>query len=305
MPKKVRIIVNPTSRAGRVRRELLPLRKCPPPGLQLEWRESQSAAHLGELVRAAQDEDLDAVALAGGDGTVALALEALGGPNRVPLAVLPGGTGNDFACQLGMPLDLPAAVASLAGGVVRQVDVARAEPGGPYCCVASAGLDELALRVVYRWGLPRSRLLYVLAAVWALGAYKPRRMRVSWEGGGFEGEVMFVAVTNTRSYAGGMLVTPDARLDDGQLDVCVVRRTSRMRLLWHFRTIMRGAHAQLPEITLASSPWVRLEALDGPMPVALDGEPPTAVTPVLVRCDPGALRLLVPAAAGALPQAKL
>jgi diacylglycerol kinase (ATP) len=294
--KRIRVLVNPSARSGRVLRAVASLAESPTPGLNLEWVESRSAGHFGDVVRQSQEEELDALALAGGDGTVALALAALDGPNRVPLAVLPGGSGNDFAHQLGMPRRLPDALASLAHAEVCQVDVARASPGGRYCCAASAGLDELALRVIHRSGWPRSKALNVTAALWALAAYRPRPVRVAWEGGGFEGEVMFVAVTNTRSYGGGFVVSPAARLDDGRINVCVVRRTGRARLLWQFRRIFRGTHGDLPEVTLACSPWVRLEGPAGPLPVALDGELPHSATPVDLRCEAGALRVLIPAA---------
>jgi diacylglycerol kinase family enzyme len=128
----------------------------------------------------------------------------------------------------------------------------------------------------------------------ALCVYRPRAVRVSWQGGAFEGEVMFVAVTNTRSYGGGFQVSPGARLDDGLLDLCIVRRTGRGRLLWHFPRVFRGAHGGLPEVTLAATPWVRIEAEGEALPVALDGELPQAATPIEFRCEPGALRVLAP-----------
>src|SRR4051812_30963571 len=106
--KRVRVIVNPTAHSGRAWRTLerAGLLDGDPPGVRVEWIESRSAAHLGELVRVAQDDDLDALGLAGGDGTVTLALAGLddlrdaGGKaraNRVPIGILPVGSGNDFA----------------------------------------------------------------------------------------------------------------------------------------------------------------------------------------------------------------
>jgi diacylglycerol kinase (ATP) len=295
-PRRIRVLVNPSAHSGRARKALERARHDGgPEGVRLEWVESASADHLRELVRAAQEDDLDALALAGGDGTVTLALEALGGANRVPLALLPVGSGNDFARHLSIPRGLSGALALLADGVPRRVDVARAVPGGrPYCCVASIGLDEVALRIVHGSRLPRSKALNIIAALRALCVYRPRAVRVSWQGGAFEGEVMFVAVTNTRSYGGGFQVSPGARLDDGLLDLCIVRRTGRGRLLWHFPRVLRGTHGGLPEVTLAASPWVRVEAAGEALPVALDGELPQAATPVEFRCEPGALLVLAP-----------
>ena len=101
---------------------------------------------------------------------------------------------------------------------------------------------------------------------------------------------MFAAVTNTRSYGGGFLVSPAARVDDGALDLCIVRRTGRARLLWHFPRILR-ARTAVPEVIHAASPWVRIEADDGELPVTLDGElPQRQATPVELRCEPAHCR---------------
>jgi diacylglycerol kinase (ATP) len=264
----------------------------PPAPRRVEWIESRSAEHLRELVREGQTDDLDAVIVAGGDGTVALAVDALDGVQRVPLGVLPVGSGNDFAHDLGIGRE----PSDWLDGEARRVDVARVTPGGPrFCCVVSVGLDELALRLIHGSWLPRSKALNVLSALRALWAYRPRPVRVVWEGGCFEGEVMFAAVTNTRSYGGGFLVSPAARLDDGLVNLCIVRRTSRARLLSHFPRILSGTHGGLPEVVQATSPWFRIEGLDGELPVALDGELPHLQTPIEPCCEPAAVWMVAKA----------
>lgn len=111
---------------------------------------------------------------------------------------------------------------------------------------------------------------------------------------------MFVAVTNTSSYGGGFRVSPQARLDDGELDLCIVRASSpllgKLRLLGQFPRILRGTHGKAREVTLARSAWVHIEPVDnGPLPVCLDGELPVVATPIELRCLPGALQVLGPA----------
>lgn len=293
--RRVRVIVNPSARDGRGARLLAGRPRLE--GVELEWVESASGEDLATLVREAARDDLDAVAVAGGDGTVQLALAALDGTSRVPLAILPVGSGNDFARDAGVPRVPADALALLATGVPRAVDVGVVEASGTrFCCVASAGLDELALRIVHGSGLPRSKALNVYASLRGLFAYEPRRVRISWEGGAIEDELAFAAVTNTSSYAGGFRVSPLARVDDGLLDLCFVRAVSKPRLLRALSRVLDGSHAALPEVTLAQSPWVRLE---GDLPLALDGELPAHAAPVTLRCLPGALTLLLPAGAAA------
>ena len=123
----------------------------------LEWVVSRSAAHLRDLVAEAEDAgpgEYEAVAVAGGDGSVRNALAALGSPNRIPFGVVPIGSGNDFAFDLGIPRNPVDALALLADGIPRRVDVGRTGIGTRYCCVASVGLDEVALDVVHHSGLP-------------------------------------------------------------------------------------------------------------------------------------------------------
>jgi hypothetical protein len=97
------------------------------------------------------------------------------------------------------------------------VDVGQVGFDGPRdCCVASVGLDEIVLDVVHHSGLPRGKALNLLAALWPLITYRPRPLRIRWQGGQLEDEVMFVAVTNTRGYGGGFLVSPGAHVNDGR-----------------------------------------------------------------------------------------
>jgi diacylglycerol kinase (ATP) len=291
--RRVRVIVNPTARSGRGPRGLRGLEAAAPAGLDVEWIISRSASHLRELVSEAEAGDYAAVAVAGGDGSVRHALSALGTPGRIPLGVIPIGSGNDFALDVGIPRDPAAALAVLARGKTRRVDVGRAA-GARYCCVASVGLDEVALDVVHHSGIPRCKALNIVAALWALFTYRPRPMRIRWEGGCLEEEVMFAAITNTRGYGGGFLVSPRARVDDGLLDLCVVRRASRLSLLSKFARIMRGTHEGLPEVVLAQSRWFSIEDLRGGARAALDGELPDTGTPLLVSCEPGGVEVLVP-----------
>jgi diacylglycerol kinase (ATP) len=289
--KHIRVLVNPTAHAGRARRDLERSGLLGSP--EVECVETTSAAHLRQLVREGQKADLDVLAVAGGDGTFALAVDALTEEQSVPLALLPLGSGNDFSRHLGIH-GLREGLDVLHHGTPRAVDLGRAEPGGRFGCAASVGLDEDGLRLIHRLGLPRSKATYVAAGLCVLWTYRPRTVCLRWEGGGFEGEIMFLAVANTCSYAGGFRICPDARLDDGLLDLCIVRRMSRSRLLWHLPRFRRGSHAGLSEVTLARSAWVRIEGVGREVSVLLDGELPGIPTPVEIRCEAGAVRMLTP-----------
>jgi diacylglycerol kinase (ATP) len=303
--RRIKIIVNPGAGAGTALRRVARALKAPA-GLHLEWVHSRSAGHLAELMHDAQGEDLDAIGIAGGDGTVNHALAGLeAGVNRVPIGVLPVGSGNDFALNCGVPSTVNEAVGVLLHGAPRSVDLgACSGDGRRFCCVAGVGLDELALRMIYASWLPRSKLLNIVAALRALAVYRPRRVRISWAGGTFEGEIMFAAIANTPSYGGGFVVAPAARVDDGCLDLCVVRRTPRLKLLASFPRILKGTHGDLDEVLLVRSPWVKVEC-DDALPVPLDGELELAQTPLHLRCERSALSLLLPSLSASVPPKEL
>jgi diacylglycerol kinase (ATP) len=306
--KRIRVLVNPSAHSRRGPKTLKALWtrvQSQNRDVRLEWVESRSAAHFIELVQAAQDpaEELCALGVAGGDGTVTLALRALlplGSAARVPLGVLPVGSGNDFSNDIGASRSLETAFATLLAGEPRRVDVGEVQSeSGPayFCCVASVGLDELALRRIHGSRLPRSKALNIYSALRALIAYRPAAVDVRWQGGGFSGEMMFCAVTNTRSYGGGFQVSPAARVDDGMLDLCIVRRVKKTRLLRQFPRILKGTHGDAPEVILAQSPWVEIGTPGLPrpgLPLCIDGELPSGGTPCRVRCLPGAILVMTP-----------
>ncbi len=256
--------------------------------------ESRSADHFRDLVRQACGDGMEVLGVCGGDGTVTLALEALDGPHVPPVGLLPVGSGNDFARAAGVPAEISSSLALLRHGNPRSVDVGRIEPGGKrFCCVVSVGLDEVALRIIHGSWLPRSKALNVQAAVRALCVYRPQSVRVTWQGGSFEGEAMFVAVTNTPSYGGGFQINPEARIDDGLLNLCIIRRTGRLRLLRQFPRILRGTHGVMPEVIQVAGASFKIESGGEPLPVAVDGDLTPLMTPVEVSCEPGRFSVMV------------
>jgi diacylglycerol kinase (ATP) len=295
--RRILLLINPSSRAGRsleALRGYLAIQTIP----GLHWAESTSADHWGDLVRQSQDDDLDVLAIAGGDGTITMTLNALQVPNRVPLAIVPMGTGNDFARDLGIPVAIDEACAVLCNGITRHVDVGRAVwPDGSatrFGCVASVGFDHHALETVYHSGLSRSKALYFFASLRALWSYRPQRVRVTWQEGEFSGPLMFLAVTNTRDYGGGFRVSPQARIDDGLLNLYLLPKTGRLRTLSEFSRVSLGRPRPIAEVIRAATQWVRIESPDGPLPVAIDGEPLRHSTPVHLTIEPGALAAIVP-----------
>jgi diacylglycerol kinase (ATP) len=264
-------IVNPVAGRGRTQKLLPELeRAASAAGIALHVSPEPGAPT--KLARAAADEGHDLVAC-GGDGLVTEVTGVAADTGR-RLAIVPTGAGNDFARVLGYDPKQPLrAFDAVANGEDRVVDLGRVN-GRWYTCVTASGFDAEA----NRWANTVRRLsgttLYIAAVLRTLAVYKPHQFRLTVDGEVLETRAWLVAVGNGPAYAGGMRVTPDARLDDGLLDVTVVGAMSRPEFLWNFPKVFKGTHVSNPKITTRRGANVHLESPDAsiPMEVYADGE---------------------------------
>ncbi|KAB8195240.1 YegS/Rv2252/BmrU family lipid kinase [Nonomuraea phyllanthi] len=294
MSPRLALLVNPAARGGRTLRLLEPVaRRLRAGGADLSVIVGADAADALERARAAVAGRPDALVAFGGDGLVHLAVQAVAGTG-VPLGVVPAGTGNDIASALGLPCDDPLAAARTVLRMrPRPVDAALIEAGpreeffaGVMCCGFDSRVNERANRLTWPPGMAR----YLVAMAQELRAFRPIPFRVTLDGEVVEREAMLVAVGNTRSYGAGMRVCPDARPDDGLLDVMMLGAVSKAEFLRVFPSVYRGTHVGHRAVSLRRARSVRLEAPD--VVAYADGE---RVGPAPVRCEirPGALRVLV------------
>jgi len=286
------LVLNPTSgrgKAGRLRPQIeARLRDL---GCSVETLVSTSAEHAVELAAGAATRH-EVVVACGGDGLVAFVANGVLG-SEAALGIVPLGSGNDFAVHVGYPRHDPlAACAIVAGGTSRAVDVGRVAGGRAFLCVAGAGFDSETNEAANRIRWARGTAVYVAAVFQTLARFRPAVFTVSLDGREERFPGMFVAVGNARSYGGGMRITPDARLDDGAFDVCLVRALSRPALLGQFPKIFRGTHVGHPAVSIARAATVELAA-DRPFTLYADGEPAGRL-PVRLSVEPGALAVVGP-----------
>lgn len=223
---------------------------------------TRSAAEMEATAKEAADEGAPVVAVLGGDGTVSCAANGLLGSGAA-LAVLPAGTGDDFARSIGASR-FDAAVRLLANPKVRPVDVVKITAGATvrhFVNVAGAGFDsevsETANAMSVRLGGTGT---YVVALVKTLSRFSPARYRISVDDEEFEGDAMLAVVGNGVSYGGGMKVTPGAILDDGQMDVCVVEAVSKAAFLRAFPRVFAGTHTTHPKVKMFRGTHIAMEA---------------------------------------------
>jgi YegS/Rv2252/BmrU family lipid kinase len=290
MERDLRLIVNPTAGAGRAAR-LLPAVEAELRALGLRFRvdRTESMDHARELAReGAQAGEI--VAAMGGDGlTGAVAGELRDGAGV--LAVLPGGRGNDFARKLGVEQDPVAALAHVAAGRERRIDLADVGGRG-YLGILSAGLDSDANALANSTRLPLGTGVYAYAALRALAAWKPARWTVTTDGEAREFDGYSVAVGNSGVYGSGMFLMPDAEIDDGMLDVVFCEAIPKRRYLVNLPRVFKGTHVNEPGMHLVRARSVTFSA-DRPFTAYADGDP-IAELPATVTVLPGTLRVLAP-----------
>ena len=293
--KRIGLVINPTSGKGRgatIGAEVTSR-------LQAEGHEvidlsGGTAAASRERAEAGIALGLDVLAVTGGDGMVNLGVNLCAGTATV-LAIVPAGTGNDIARALGLPVHDPGAAARvIASGSVRTIDAGRhTDAQGVshwFAGVLGAGFDSVVNERANTWAWPRGRMRYNLAIARELPVFKPIPYVIEVDGVRQSTQAMLVAVANGPSYGGGMMVCPDASLDDGMFDILVVHEISTIEFLKIFPKVFSGKHIGHPAVEILRGRQVRLEA---PAIVSYaDGEP-FASLPMTCENVPGALNVLV------------
>jgi YegS/Rv2252/BmrU family lipid kinase len=284
------LLVNPHSAGGKTLK-LLPEVERELRGRGVEYRlvRTQSLEHgIDEARRAADDAEIPVVM--SGDGLVGQIGGALAGTGT-PMGILPGGRGNDLGRVLRIPSEPAGAVAVLADGHEREIDVGEVN-GRRFLCIASLGFDSEANRIANEARFIKGNLVYAYAALRTLAAWKPHTFTVTVDGERTECFGYSVAVANSRAYGGGMFVAPNAELDDGLLDVVLTAHTGKLQFLKSLPQVFKGTQIDNDEITLLRGAEVEVSA-DEDFAIYADGEHLTNL-PAKLHVLPRALKVIAP-----------
>jgi YegS/Rv2252/BmrU family lipid kinase len=284
------LLVNPASAHGRTLKLLprleqeldtrrIPFRVERTRGLEDGVERALHAAEAGEIP-----------VVVSGDGLVGAIGGALAG-SEVPLGIVPGGRGNDLARVLGIPSEPEAAVATLAAGQTRRIDVGEVN-GKRFLGIVSVGFDSEANRLANETRWLRGNLVYAYAGVRTLLGWKPARftLAVGEERQRISG--YSVSVANSKAFGGGMFIAPDANLSDGEFDVVAVGEVGKLRFLGNLPKVFKGTHVEEDEVRVFRASRLELNA-SRPFPVYADGEHLTDL-PARLRVLPRALSVIVP-----------
>ena len=287
--REIALLTNPTSGRGKGARHrdaaLARLRESGFVVRNLQGRDVDEAA---DLARGCVADGVEALVVCGGDGLVHLGVQAVAGTG-IPLGLIPSGTGNDVARYLDLPRTDPVAAADrIIASRRRTIDLARS--GDRYfVTVLAAGFDAIVNERANAMSWPRGRLRYSLAVVSELRRFRPLPYTLDLDGAPRTVEAMLVAVGNGPSFGGGLRITEGALLDDGMLDVVVITRMSKARLVRSYPRLFTGridgiaeyVHRRVRSVTIAA-PGIVTYA---------DGER-FGPLPLTIECVPGALEVL-------------
>ena len=263
---------------------------------------SEEGGHLTALAAEAVRDGAEQLIVVGGDGSVNEVVDAIARVDGVELAVIPRGTGWDFARTFDIPRDLDKAIDVALEGDVREIDIGAAsyktwagEDARTYFAnVASAGISgAIAKRANESSKALGGKISYYWATLAVFARWQTGEMRVSVGDEIREGRMIDVVVANGRYVGGGMMLCPEAAPDDEIFDVLLIGDVTKRDLLFVLPKTYKGKHLPHPRLESLRGRVVTVDA-DEPLPIELDGEQP-GTTPARFEIVPSALRVRVPA----------
>jgi diacylglycerol kinase (ATP) len=242
------------------------------------------------ILRRLVAEGAERVAVAGGDGTVAMAVQILACTDTA-LGILPQGTANNFATALRLPMDLPSALRILHEGIVRPVDLGQVGDDRLYFTEsAGVGLFADAL-TLYGAKANKNALRTLYAMLRLLMSLRARRIRLTVDGEVHTERAVMCEAANSFRMAHAVPIAPGAKLTDGELDVVIVGDLTRGELLPYYRAFRAQLHQTLPKVHIVRAKEVKIESR-APFNVHCDDKR-VGLTPVTLRAAPRALKVLV------------
>jgi YegS/Rv2252/BmrU family lipid kinase len=304
MPKyKTKLIINPNADLGRAWRWGADLRPVVEELGGADWSGTVYPTHAVELARQAAEDGYELVISVGGDGTtheVINGLMQVSEERRPRLGIVPVGTGNDFASNVGLPIHPPDAMRRAFTGQPKRVDLGLIESGSRreyWDNTLGIGFDAIA--TIHSRGVPvlRGFFVYLIAVIKTiLLNHNPARLQVAADEEHWEDEYLMFVFCNGPREGGGFQVAPEAQVDDGWLHYAAIRKVSRAMMFRLIPEVMKGTHGRFRQVKLGKVRVMQL-ASDRPLYIHTDGEIfagfGTDVRELTIRVLPAALEVIV------------
>jgi YegS/Rv2252/BmrU family lipid kinase len=257
-----------------------------------------------ELAWQGVERGFNRIVAVGGDGTINEIVNGIKGAEaalgvRAQLGIIPLGTGSDFIKSLDdvEANDIAGGVRRVIGSNLRPVDLGRVQVADDqprfFINALGMGLDAQVAVESLKLTKLKGLAVYLMAILRALVNYKAHPMNVEYDGERVHRRLLFASTANGRCQGGGFWLTPDASIDDGLLDLCLVDKMRLDEILRHIPKVMEGTHTHLKQVTMGRAHTISVSSA-APIPVATDGEVISiAARSVQVETLPGAIDVLV------------
>ena len=293
--KPIGVLVNPAANRGKGNQVgeqvFAQLAKAGIAAINLSAESALAAAQKAQV--AISDQEISGVIAVGGDGTTQLGVNICV-PNQIPLGIVPAGSGNDQARELNIELGNPkSAIDNILESLhaPRRVDVMRVATGDrEFWSLGSisAGFDAICANRANGLKWPKGPSSYVAAMLLELPSFRPIEYQLTADGEHRTIRAMLCGVANVKNFGGGMKISPQSQITDGQLEVFILHEVSRPRLLKIFPTVYKGEHTKFPEVEIFKAKSIRIENRNYPM--TADGEL-VGNAPFSAEVHPGALQV--------------
>jgi YegS/Rv2252/BmrU family lipid kinase len=265
-------------------------------GWQAALRLTHEAGDAGRLAREAVAQQVDVVIAVGGDGTINEIIQELA-ESETALGVLPSGTVNVWAREVGIPLDNAGAREVLLHGQTRKIDLGQIE-GHYFLLMVGIGIDGEVTRTVERKPLKRLGVIgYLIVATWTALGYRGFRVWLELNSRTIKMHALQVIIGNTQLYAGALKYTWRAKCDDNLLDICIVRKQNFFGRIRVLLSLLLRRKQRYQRIRYETGQVIKIRTRE-PIAIQLDGEPfgytTCGDTPTILRVAAKALKVIVP-----------
>jgi diacylglycerol kinase (ATP) len=196
----------------------------------------------------------------GGDGTIHYMANILAGTNK-NLGVIPTGSGNDIAVNLGLPSDVKTCCSIIKKGAIKKLDLGLINNKYYYLCIAGSGFDSQVNDLANNTRLPiKGPAKYNYSVYKTLITFKSKRFFMDYNNNHREIFGMMITASNMNSYGGGMKITPDADPEDGLFDICIIKRMSKLHFVKVFPKVYEGKHTEDSKVEIFRTGYLKLDS---------------------------------------------
>jgi diacylglycerol kinase (ATP) len=291
--KRVLFIVNPVSGVNQSRKSILAevaAARFDPEHFEWEIRLSESAVHVQELSREAAAAGVDIIAAVGGDGTLNQVVKGMIGSNAT-LALVPAGSGNGLARHLGVPIDVDQSIKLIVEGKTQLIDTVNLNDN-LFVSIAGVGFDALVAKR-FSQVTRRGFFSYFKIVTNEYSYYRPRKYRMEIDGKQVLRQALFVSFANTNQFGYNTIISPEAKIDDGLVDVCIVKKVPLLYAPHVVGLLLTRRIDSSGFVEIIRARNIKLTRNKNRV-VNIDGEPVKLTKDLEISVNPLSLKIIVP-----------